>query len=215
MNFEERRREVALERTELLAEVSRLTREIVQAERKLSEPGELTPLTKKRRIAADRQALLELSAAAESMRTEEDRLSEILLGIEQSRLARKEDQFAFWYQRLNTSLAIAHGAGFAAVAAHLFDPSTTPQSAGLGLPALAVFGVGTIVAGSIPLALLVENPSAPRRITPILSSLAAVLFCAAILASLWGATLKSQDRIWSWQIYSGASITTHPAPSAS
>lgn len=104
-------------------------------------------------------------------------------------------QVAFWQQRMNTSVALAHGAAFAAIAAHIFDPTTTAQSAGLGLPAFAIFGLGLVLAGAIPLLITAGHV---KRSTELAWG-SSLLFVAGVMAAIIGAAFKSLEWVWYWQ----------------
>jgi hypothetical protein len=63
----------------------------------------------------------------------------------------------FWFRRFHTSLAIAHGAAFAAVIAHVFDPESPRSLAVLAEIPLVCFAIGMCSAGLIPVALHSKN----------------------------------------------------------
>ncbi len=140
----------------------------------------------------DAARLAELNDKLAELRREEVRLLDgDTVATRQHELAQR----SFWFQRLNTSLAIAHGAGFAAVASHLFDPNTTAASAGLSLPAMTTFGLGALVAGAIPLPLAYEK----RPVATWLMAIAAGLFVMAVGLATYGAGLKAFGHVWIWQ----------------
>lgn len=127
--------------------------------------------------------------------------------------AHQLQQDAFWFQRFNTALAVAHAGGFAAVTAHAFDPATTQQTVGLALPALINFGVGLTVAGAIPVTLVGTGVNG-RKWAGMLAGSAAVLFVLALCWSIGGVALKSVGQIWVWQPYPASTTAAKPAPAA-
>lgn len=93
--------------------------------------------------------------------------------------ARREDR-SFWFRRFHTSLALAHGAGFAAVSSKLFDPALKAATAGYAFYPMGAFAVGMVLAGLIPVALYRDA----GRWAWALAGTSAVLFCGALAASL-------------------------------
>lgn len=152
-----------------------------------------------RQIAAQRDSLAGV-AMQQALRQKADHLNRQIAELEANKRDLIEQaaepvrllelsQRAYWFQRLNTSMAIAHGAGFAAVSAHLFDPATRPADVAVSLPAMAAFGLGAIVAGAIPWPLAHDM----KRLASWLTRFAAGLFVLAIALALGGAGLKAMS----------------------
>lgn len=94
------------------------------------------------------------------------------------------EERAFWFRRFHTSLAIAHGAAFAAIGSKLFDKETTADVAAAAWHPMALFALGMVVAGSLPLALHRRN----EVVGWSLAGVSAALFVAglgAALAAIW------------------------------
>lgn len=104
------------------------------------------------------------------------------------------DDANFWFRRFNTSLAIAHGAGFAAVGSKLFDKETPPEIIVAAWHPMAIFAVGMILAGSIPVALYFRR----QNVAWALAGLSAALFAAGLFAALLAMWLRA-DMVWPWQ----------------
>lgn len=62
---------------------------------------------------------------------------------------------AFWVRRFHTSLAIAHGAAFVALASHMFDGSAEQLGviANATFIPMVTFSLGMVIAGAIPFAM--------------------------------------------------------------
>jgi small-conductance mechanosensitive channel len=97
-----------------------------------------------------------------------------------------EDQ-AFWFRRFHTSLAIAHGAGFAAIGSKLFDPEVTASTAGAAWHPMLLFAVGMVAAGVIPLALYFKRMGIAWGLALTSASLL-VAGLGAALAAVWRAS---------------------------
>lgn len=91
---------------------------------------------------------------------------------------------AFWVRRFHTSLAIAHGAAFVALASHLFDGDQVRLNmiAGATFTSMSVFGTGMLLAGAIPFVMYRGSPSAAER----LAFASAGLFVIGVVAALIG-----------------------------
>lgn len=111
----------------------------------------------------------------------------VAAGIEQ---AKREDR-TFWFRRFHTSLAIAHGAGFAAVASNLLDPAATASTATAALIPMAAFAVGMVLAGLIPVALYRDA----ARWAWSLAGISAALFCAALVAAVIAVGVKAELKL--------------------
>lgn len=96
-----------------------------------------------------------------------------------SEQSKREDR-SFWFRRFHTSLAIAHGAGFAAVSSKLFDPALKAATAGYAFYPMSAFAIGMVLAGLIPVALYRDA----GRWSWGLAGASAILFCGALMASL-------------------------------
>lgn len=108
--------------------------------------------------------------------------------------AKAEDR-SFWFRRFHTSLAIAHGAAFAAISSKLFDPAIDSATAGGSWYSLSLFAIGMLVAGLIPIFLFLEK----TRWTWYLAIGSAVLFAMGLAAALIAIWIKA-DMVWPWQV---------------
>lgn len=93
-----------------------------------------------------------------------------------SEQAKREDR-SFWFRRFHTSLALAHGAGFAAVGSKLFDGATGKAAVQGAFYPMLCFAVGMVVAGLIPVALYLDR----AKLAWGLAIGSAVLFVLALL----------------------------------
>lgn len=55
-----------------------------------------------------------------------------------------------WDRRFHTSLAIGHGAAFAAIINHVFDKDTSRAAIQAASPAIVIFALGLLTSGAIP-----------------------------------------------------------------
>lgn len=110
---------------------------------------------------------------------EEDRLR---LVADAENRAQVDDE-NFWFRRFNTSLAIAHGAAFAAISSKLFDKDATADLMAATFNPLAAFAVGMVLAGAIPLPLFTRR-SEWATLLSILSALTFVLGLGLVLAAV-------------------------------
>jgi hypothetical protein len=94
------------------------------------------------------------------------------------------EERAFWFRRFHTSLAIAHGGAFAAIGSKLFEKDTGADVAAAAWHPMALFALGMVIAGSLPLALHRRN----EGVAWCLAGVSAALFVvglAAALAAIW------------------------------
>lgn len=68
-------------------------------------------------------------------------------------LARELDDSEHWHRRFHTSLAIGNGAGFLAIANHIFDKDAAPLAVAYAIPSLVIFAAGLLLGGFIPFVL--------------------------------------------------------------
>jgi hypothetical protein len=94
-----------------------------------------------------RGQIFDLEAKEHAQRT----AHEVATRVEVQRATREEA--AFWFRRFFTTLGIANGAAFAALASGLLQADDPKKVAYLAAPAMAHFVWGTILAGSVPLIL--------------------------------------------------------------
>lgn len=114
--------------------------------------------------------------AAELERQEAERIKI----TDEASITTEYQERAFWFRRFHTSLAIAHGAAFAAIGSKLFDKDTNAQTAAAAWHPMALFALGMVIAGAHPLALHRRN----ERIGWGLAGVSAVLFVAGLIAAL-------------------------------
>lgn len=116
--------------------------------------------------------------------------------VELSVEAARQD-VAHWDRRFHISLAIGHGAAFAAIVNHVFDKDTSRAAIQAATGAIIVFAAGLISSGAIPWVLAtplsLDNSSAAfdaanesRTRARRLAKLSAALFVAGLVASLGG-----------------------------
>lgn len=107
--------------------------------------------------------------------------------VDEQAIATDFGERSFWFRRFHTSLAIAHGAAFAAVGSHLFDKDTTAAVAAAAWHPMALFACGMVVAGALPIALHRRSDKAGWR----LATVSAALFVAGIAAALFAVWRKA------------------------
>lgn len=110
--------------------------------------------------------------------------SERLKFTNEKSIAADFEERTFWFRRFHTSLAIAHGGAFAAVASHLFDDKAPASIAAAAWIPMSIFASGMILAGSLPIALHRRAETVAWR----LASVSAILFFAgvvSVLAAVW------------------------------
>jgi hypothetical protein len=102
-----------------------------------------------------------------------------------------------WDRRFHTSLAIAHGAAFAAIVNHAFDHEAASLALRWSLAPLIVFGFGLLLGGAIPLILAKTAPaghtqaalelaSSTRKEARTLALFSASLFGLGVMLSVVG-----------------------------
>jgi len=89
---------------------------------------------------------------------------------------------AEWSKRFHTSLALANGAAFAAIASKLLDKDVPQTTVAAAIPPVLLFGIGVIAAGLLPYFLATEREKA---VGP-LAGVAAVSFALGIFAVVGG-----------------------------
>ena len=89
-------------------------------------------------------------AARERLDLLEKELAGHIEAFEADRRRHERENGDWWFRRFHTSLAIAHGAAFAAIASNAFDADKIKTTAALVAAPLATFGIGMILAGLIP-----------------------------------------------------------------
>lgn len=114
--------------------------------------------------------------AAELERQEAERIKI----TDEASITTEYQERAFWFRRFHTSLAIAHGAAFAAIGSKLFDKETTAETAAAAWHPMALFALGMVIAGALPLALHRRN----ERVGWGLAGVSAFLFVAGLVAAL-------------------------------
>lgn len=145
-----------------------------------------------REIAETEAAMKQI--AAEVVRLEEKEAEKQQLVADAERRSQVEDA-AFWFRRFNTSLAIAHGAAFAALGSNLFDKDITPEVAGAALYPMAHFAIGMLFAGAIPIAVMQRH----MKVAAYLAGISATLFAFGILAAVFAIKAKA-GFLWLWQM---------------
>lgn len=163
----------------LQTEDRELEREIIDIEENgmLNQSRRQTRLTNMARRQSVFEQLKALQIEQSKLHDEErKRADAAAAAIEQ---AMREDR-SFWFRRFHTSLALAHGAGFAAVCSKLFDPALTAATAGYAFYPMGAFAIGMVLAGLIPVALYRDA----GRWAWGLAGASAILFCGALIASL-------------------------------
>ena len=100
----------------------------------------------------------------------------------QASITSEHEERAFWFRRFHTSLAIAHGAAFAAIGSHLFDKDVRVAVVAAAWSPMALFAAGMVIAGMLPLALHRRD----ERLGWRLASISAVLFVVGLAAALLG-----------------------------
>lgn len=105
------------------------------------------------------------------------------------------DDANFWFRRFNTSLAIAHGAGFAAIGSKLFDKETPPDIIVAAWHPMAIFALGMVAAGVLPIALYFRR----QLLAWSLAGASATLFAAGLVAALVAMWLRAA-MVWPWQL---------------
>lgn len=159
---------------------------ISQLEDRVKElKAEIAPLRIQEKEVEDRQNERE----EEKLAVERRRVEAAEAAVEQA----KAEERAFWFRRFHTSLALAHGAGFAAVASKLFDSTVTPDVAAGAWHPMACFAIGMVVAGLIPVALFRES----QRVAWGLAISSATLFLMALTLSL-AAVWTYAGLVWPW-----------------
>ncbi len=102
-----------------------------------------------------------------------------------------------WDRRFHTSLAIGHGAAFAAIVTHAFDHDTSQAAIRYSLAPLLLFGAGLITGGTIPLLLArrgdptdakaaLDIADRARRNGQAMATISAILFLFGLIASVFG-----------------------------
>lgn len=114
----------------------------------------------------------------------------------------------YWFRRFHTSLAIANGGAFAAVASHLFAPELTAFQSAAAFWPMTVFAAGLVAAGLIPMLLYARWFTAAWAA----SAMSAVLFCVGLISAVVGAWTLSQDGDYNALV---AVYGRHPATSIS
>lgn len=141
-------------------------------------------------LAQAKQQVAELERALRRFDDEEQAHAD---GIAREVGRRRDEERAFWFRRFHTSLALAHGAGFAAVASKLFDSNVTASTAAGAWYPMAAFACGMMLAGLIPVALFRET----TRTAWSLAIASATLFLGALAAALTAVWLKA-GLVWPW-----------------
>lgn len=152
----------------------------------------LKPQIAELRLAKKRLDDVATDRAAE--RTAIDR--EKAAAVEAALVSAREEDRGFWFRRFHTSLALAHGAAFAAIASKLFDATVDSSTAAGAWYPMSAFAFGMLLAGLIPVALYRESLSTAWRLA-IVSAALFVLGLAAALVSVW---IKA-GLVWPWQLY--------------
>lgn len=152
--------------------------------RPFNESGEPLTSAMQRKVDLYNQ-LNSLNVAMQHRLAEVERQeAERLKFADQASIAKEFDERTYWFRRFHTSLAIAHGGAFAAVASKLFDPAATQQLAVAAWYPLALFATGMVIAGALPLALHRRNESLGWRLA-VVSACVFVLGLAATLFAIW------------------------------
>lgn len=110
--------------------------------------------------------------------------SERLRFTDEKSIAVEFEERTFWFRRFHTSLAIAHGAAFAAAASHLFDDKASALTAAAAWIPMAIFASGMILAGSLPIALHRRAELLAWRLAGV-SALLFIVGVVAVLAAVW------------------------------
>lgn len=153
--------------------------------------GELQPELAALQLAKKRldDTAAEKREARELARRERDAAVEAALAK-----VREEDR-GFWFRRFHTSLAIAHGAAFAAIGSKLFDSTVDKATAGGAWYPMVAFGMGMLFAGLIPVALYRDSQKMAWRLAIISASLLII----GLFAALWAVWNKA-ELVWPWQL---------------
>lgn len=133
-----------------------------------------------RHLRASRE--LEELENAERRREEERLARDSALEAERRRYQREDQDF--WFRRFITSLAIAHGAGFAAVASKLLDGNVSQSTAAAAWHPMAAFAAGMVFAGVAPVALWWDAFRVAVRLVMI-SALLLIIALSAALIAVW------------------------------
>ncbi|MFZ3007826.1 MAG: hypothetical protein WA047_16790 [Phenylobacterium sp.] len=131
---------------------------------------------------------------ANEIKEELSRLEARLTEVDAAQRASQEADVLHWTRRFHTSLALAHGAAFAAIGAHVFDPQTTGEVAALAWTPMAIFSLGLVLAGASPFALALRR----SRYAWYLAGGSGLLFLIGIAASLAAIWIKA-DLVFPWQ----------------
>jgi len=97
-----------------------------------------------------------------------------------------EDGGTFWFRRFHTSLAIANGAAFVAIAGHIMDPTISVSLAAAAWYPMSAFAIGILAAGTIPVALHHRHPQTAWG----LSTFAAAMFVLGLGFTLNAVAIK-------------------------
>lgn len=106
----------------------------------------------------------------------------------------EEETRQFWFRRFHTSLAIAHGAAFAALGSNLFDKDTPAAVIAGAWHPMALFAAGMVIAGVLPMALYAKKEPLAWK----LAGASAAFFLAGLGACLIAMWLRA-EMVWPWQ----------------
>lgn len=144
------------------------------------------------------EAASRLADAKRAREVTEAEFSQVRDRIIEQEVAEQKEGAVHWDRRFHTSLAIGHGAAFAAIVNHVFDKDTAPLAVRVSLPAVLIFGLGLLLSGAIPGVRAVRpdpmskvktlaQASRSRVLADLLANSSAALFAAGLLAAAWGA----------------------------
>lgn len=146
---------------------------------------------------AEQRAKAALDAAVTAYLEEEQRYIEERSALTIRSADEERAGAIHWDRRFHTSLAIGHGAAFAAIVAHAFDHDTSQAAIQNALPALLCFGAGLMAGGAIPLLLArhgdpfnakatLELADRARRDGRAMGQISAGLFALGVALSIFG-----------------------------
>lgn len=111
----------------------------------------------------------------------------------------RQDDWAFWFRRFNTSLAIVNAAAFFAIVSGVLQADNLQPAAALAAPLLWPFMVGLVTAGATPVILAIRAVATSHKVALLLMAVAGTLAGTASGALIGGliSSIRALERVGS------------------